>query len=77
MTTILGPSKLASTVAHDASNLFSRNVAAYLKHALQLMHHKQTHSLPESERELAYLARRWRGTFSDHLRAVREEAANE
>ncbi len=29
-----------------------------VEHALQLMHHKQTHSLPESRRELAYLARR-------------------
>ncbi len=29
-----------------------------VEHALQLMHHKQTHSLPESQRELAYLARR-------------------
>lgn len=29
-----------------------------IEHALQLMHHKQTHSLPESRRELAYLARR-------------------
>lgn len=29
-----------------------------VEHALQLMHHKQTHSLPENERELAYLARR-------------------
>ena len=29
-----------------------------VEHALQLMHHKQTHSLPERKRELAYLARR-------------------
>lgn len=29
-----------------------------VEHALQLMHHKQTHSLPENDRELAYLARR-------------------
>ena len=29
-----------------------------VEHALQLMHHKQTHSLPENPRELAYLARR-------------------
>ncbi|HID24351.1 MAG TPA: hypothetical protein EYP14_18385, partial [Planctomycetaceae bacterium] len=29
-----------------------------IEHALQLMHNKQTHSLPEDERELAYLARR-------------------
>lgn len=29
-----------------------------VEHALQLMHHKQTHSLPENKRELAYLARR-------------------
>ncbi len=29
-----------------------------VEHALQLMHHKQTHSLPDSPRELAYLARR-------------------
>lgn len=34
--------------------LFLRTV----EHALQLMHYKQTHSLPESKRELAYLARR-------------------
>ncbi len=33
--------------------------------------------LPITLAGLAYLARRWRGTFSDHLRAVREEAANE
>ncbi|MGO4611457.1 hypothetical protein AB4142_34490, partial [Variovorax sp. 2RAF20] len=26
-----------------------------IEHALQLMHHKQTHSLPEDKRELAYL----------------------
>ena len=29
-----------------------------VEHALQLMHHKQAHSLPTSDRELAYLARR-------------------
>ncbi|VAX40869.1 Glutamate-ammonia-ligase adenylyltransferase [hydrothermal vent metagenome] len=29
-----------------------------IEHALQLMHHKQTHSLPESQRELEYLATR-------------------
>ncbi|MGH7199250.1 MAG: hypothetical protein ACREJB_01505, partial [Planctomycetaceae bacterium] len=29
-----------------------------VEHALQLMHHKQTHSLPDDRRELAYLARR-------------------
>ncbi|HUG91646.1 MAG TPA: glutamine synthetase adenylyltransferase [Planctomycetaceae bacterium] len=29
-----------------------------VEHSLQLMHHKQTHSLPESRRELAWLARR-------------------
>ncbi len=29
-----------------------------IEHALQLMHHKQTHTLPEDMRELAYLARR-------------------
>ena len=29
-----------------------------VEHALQLMHHKQTHALPESSRELSYLARR-------------------
>lgn len=29
-----------------------------VEHALQLMHHKQTHTLPERKRELAYLARR-------------------
>jgi len=37
------------------------NAYAFLRtveHALQLMHHKQTHSLPDHSRELAYLARR-------------------
>ena len=29
-----------------------------IEHSLQLMHHKQTHTLPEDKRELAYLARR-------------------
>ena len=29
-----------------------------IEHSLQLMHHKQTHSLPEDRRELAFLARR-------------------
>lgn len=29
-----------------------------IEHSLQLMHHKQTHSLPDDRRELAYLARR-------------------
>ena len=29
-----------------------------IEHSLQLMHHKQTHSLPSDARELAYLARR-------------------
>ncbi len=29
-----------------------------IEHSLQLMHHKQTHSMPEDPRELAYLARR-------------------
>jgi glutamate-ammonia-ligase adenylyltransferase len=29
-----------------------------VEHALQLAHHKQTHSLPEDRRELAYLARK-------------------
>jgi len=29
-----------------------------VEHSLQLMHHKQTHSLPEDRRELAFLARR-------------------
>jgi glutamate-ammonia-ligase adenylyltransferase len=34
-----------------------------IEHSLQLMHHKQTHSLPEDRRELAYFARRL--DFSD------------
>ncbi|MEZ6048438.1 MAG: glutamine synthetase adenylyltransferase [Planctomycetaceae bacterium] len=29
-----------------------------IEHSLQLMHYKQTHHLPENEREMAYLARR-------------------
>jgi glutamate-ammonia-ligase adenylyltransferase len=29
-----------------------------IEHSLQLVHHKQTHTIPEDERELAYLARR-------------------
>ncbi|MFQ5730745.1 MAG: glutamine synthetase adenylyltransferase [Planctomycetaceae bacterium] len=29
-----------------------------VEHALQLMHHKQTHSLPKNSREISYLARR-------------------
>ena len=29
-----------------------------IEHALQLMHYKQTHLLPDDERELSYLARR-------------------
>ncbi len=29
-----------------------------IEHSLQLMHHKQTHALPDDSRELAYLARR-------------------
>jgi glutamate-ammonia-ligase adenylyltransferase len=29
-----------------------------IEHSLQLVHHKQTHSIPEDRRELAYLARR-------------------
>ncbi|QDU81844.1 Glutamate-ammonia-ligase adenylyltransferase [Polystyrenella longa] len=29
-----------------------------IEHSLQLMHYKQTHHLPESDREMAYLARR-------------------
>lgn len=42
---------------------YRRLVSAYsffrtIEHSLQLMHHKQTHSLPEDRRELAFLARR-------------------
>ncbi|MCH8828466.1 MAG: glutamine synthetase adenylyltransferase, partial [Planctomycetes bacterium] len=38
-----------------------------IEHALQLMHHKQTHSLPESPRELAYLARRLDFADAEHF----------
>lgn len=34
------------------------NFLRTIEHSLQLMHHKQVHSLPTDERELAYLARR-------------------
>lgn len=34
------------------------NFLRTIEHALQLMHHKQVHSLPSEPRELAYLARR-------------------
>ena len=34
------------------------NFLRTIEHSLQLMHHKQVHSLPGDERELAYLARR-------------------
>lgn len=42
---------------------YRRLTAAYvlfrtIEHALQLMHYKQEHSLPQDERELSYLARR-------------------
>ncbi len=38
-----------------------------IEHALQLMHHKQTHSLPEDPRELLYLARRLDYPDADHF----------
>ena len=38
-----------------------------VEHALQLMHNKQTHSLPEDRRELAYLARRLDFPGTDHF----------
>jgi [glutamine synthetase] adenylyltransferase / [glutamine synthetase]-adenylyl-L-tyrosine phosphorylase len=50
-----------------------------IEHALQLMHNKQEHSLPESPRELAYLARRldfptaeaFLSHYTQHGRAIR------
>jgi glutamate-ammonia-ligase adenylyltransferase len=50
-----------------------------IEHALQMMHHKQTHSLPNDSRELAYLARRLDFTnaeqflkhYRQHCEAVR------
>ncbi len=38
-----------------------------IEHALQLMHHKQIHSLPENQRELAYLARRLDFPSTEHF----------
>lgn len=50
-----------------------------VEHALQLMHNKQEHALPESPRELAYLARRldypdadeFLAQYTRHCRAIR------
>ncbi|MBX3443715.1 MAG: glutamine synthetase adenylyltransferase [Planctomyces sp.] len=50
-----------------------------IEHALQLMHNKQEHALPESTRELAYLARRldypgadeFLSHYGQHCRAIR------
>ncbi|QDT53751.1 Glutamate-ammonia-ligase adenylyltransferase [Caulifigura coniformis] len=50
-----------------------------IEHSLQLMHNKQEHSLPESPRELAYLARRldypnadvFLSHYTQHCRAIR------
>jgi glutamate-ammonia-ligase adenylyltransferase len=50
-----------------------------VEHALQLMHHKQTHTLPARPRELAYLARRldfagaeqFVGYYERHCAAIR------
>lgn len=54
--------------------VFQRTV----EHALQLLHNKQRHSLPESRRELAYLARRLDfpdvETFLEHYAAHRRFA---
>lgn len=38
-----------------------------IEHSLQLMHHKQTHSLPDDRRELAYLARRLDYPDAEHF----------
>ena len=38
-----------------------------IEHALQLMHHKQTHSIPADEREIAWFARRLDFQNADHL----------
>jgi glutamate-ammonia-ligase adenylyltransferase len=50
-----------------------------IEHSLQLMHNKQEHSLPDSPRELAYLARRldypnadvFLSHYTQHCRAIR------
>ncbi len=50
-----------------------------IEHSLQLMHNKQEHSLPDSPRELAYLARRldypnadvFLSQYTQHCRAIR------
>ncbi|REJ94068.1 MAG: glutamine synthetase adenylyltransferase [Planctomycetota bacterium] len=50
-----------------------------IEHALQIMHNKQVHSLPEHVRDLAYLARRldfpgpleFRRHYDQHCRAIR------
>lgn len=50
-----------------------------IEHALQLMHNKQEHALPEASRELAYLARRldyptsdeFLSHYTQHCRAIR------
>ena len=49
------------------------NFLRTVEHALQLMHHKQVHSLPGDRRELAYLARRLDYPDGDRLAAHYED----
>ncbi|QDT66925.1 [protein-PII] uridylyltransferase family protein [Calycomorphotria hydatis] len=43
------------------------NFLRTVEHSLQLMHYKQTHSLPNDERELTYLAKRLDYTDGEHF----------
>lgn len=75
---LAGVGALRSDVYHRLSTgyLFLRSV----EHALQLLHNKQVHQLPEDRGELAYLARRldfpdadlFREHCREHCRAIRK-----
>ncbi|QDT36605.1 glutamine synthetase adenylyltransferase [Stratiformator vulcanicus] len=55
------------------------NFLRTVEHSIQLMHHKQTHTLPQDRRELAYLARRldypdadsFRNHYEKHVETIR------